>query len=100
MGQQSFADSVFFQTKAPGYLPDNVADLNLQADLNGQVWFNWGSFATGGAVNSVVGIDLNYASGTATVSSTTGGITTVTSGAGGDPSPQPDSVRDLLLSPR
>ena len=90
VGQQSFADSVFFQTKAPGYLPDNVADLNLQADLNGQVWFNWGSFATGGAVNSVVGIDLNYASGTATVSTVTGTITTVTSGAGGDPSPQPD----------
>ena len=32
VGQQSFADGVFFQTKAPGYLPDNVANLDLQAD--------------------------------------------------------------------
>ena len=89
VGQQSFADGVFFQTKSPGYLPDNVADLNLQADLNGQVWFNFGSFTA--VPTSVVGIDLNYASGTAIVTATdASGNTTVTSGAGGSPSPQPD----------
>ncbi len=70
VGQQSFADSVFFQTRASGYLPDNVADLNLQADLNGQVWFNYGTFT--GSPSSTVGIDLNYASGTPTTTVTVG----------------------------
>ncbi len=89
VGQQSFADGVFFQTKAPGYLPDNVADLNLQADLNGQVWFNWGTFT--GSPTSAVGIDLNYASGTAIVTTVdSGGNTRITSGAAGAASPQPD----------
>jgi hypothetical protein len=89
VGQQSFADGVFFQTKAPGYLPDNVANLSLQADLNGQIWFNWGTFT--GAPGSAVGIDLNSASGTATVSTTDSvtGITRVASGAKGSASPQP-----------
>jgi len=88
VGQQSFADGVFFQTKAPGYLPDNVADLNLQADLNGQVWYDWGAFT--GSPSSAVGIDLNSASGTTNVTTVNGdGTITVTSGAAGAASPQP-----------
>ena len=85
VGQQSFADGVFFQTKSPGYLPDNVADLNLQADQNGQIWFNWGSFT--GTPNTAVGIDLNYASGTTTTTDIVTGA--ITSSTAGPPSPQP-----------
>ena len=93
VGQQSFADGVFFQTKVPGYLPDNIADLSLTADLNGQIWFNWknGGADFSGALSSAVGIDLNSASGTVNVFTTdSNGITTVTSGAAGPASPQPD----------
>jgi len=90
VGQQSFADGVFFQTKSPGYLPDNVADLDLQADLNGQIWFNWKKTDFTGTPNTAVGIDLNSASGTATTTTTLGdGTTRVTSGAAGTASPQP-----------
>ncbi len=60
VGQQTFADSVFFQTKVGGYLPDNVANLNVQADLDGRAWFTYGNFA-GGTATSKIGIDLNYA---------------------------------------
>jgi hypothetical protein len=88
VGQQSFADGVFFQTKASGYLPDNVADLALQADLNGQVWFTWGSFT--GTPTTAVGIDLNYASGTTTTTVTMAdGSTRVESAVAGAASPQP-----------
>ncbi len=41
VGQQSFADSVFFEPKAKGFAPDNVANLALEADLNGRIWFNY-----------------------------------------------------------
>jgi hypothetical protein len=60
VGQQTFADAVFFQTRVAGYLPDNVANLDVQADLNGRAWFTWGNFA-GGSPTSRVGINLNYA---------------------------------------
>lgn len=92
VGQQSFADDVFFQTKSPGYLPDNIGNLDLQADLNGRIWFNWANTDFTHAPNSAIGIDLNYASGTATVSTTDStGITTTKSDTGpqGPASPQP-----------
>jgi hypothetical protein len=60
VGQQTFADSVFFSTKVSGYLPDNVANLSAQADTDGRAWFTYGNFAAGTAT-SKVGIDLNYA---------------------------------------
>jgi hypothetical protein len=66
-----------------------VADLDLQADLNGQIWFNWGTFT--GAPNTAVGIDLNSASGTTTTTvSMPDGSTRVTSDVPGPASPQPD----------
>jgi hypothetical protein len=39
VGNQTFADSVIYQMSASAYYPDNVVDLALQADLNGQIWF-------------------------------------------------------------
>ncbi|MGE5346058.1 MAG: PilC/PilY family type IV pilus protein [Acidithiobacillales bacterium] len=48
VGEQAFAASVFFDTTKPTYYGNNVANLGLQADLNGQIWFN---FATGGTVD-------------------------------------------------
>lgn len=47
---QAFADSVIFQTNAKEYFPDNLADLGLQADLHGRIWFwdrNQDSFFVG-----------------------------------------------------
>jgi hypothetical protein len=69
VGQQTFADAVFFQTKVSSYLPDNVANLDVQADTNGRAWFTWGNFAAG-STTSRVGIDLNYAAAAANVSGT------------------------------
>ncbi|HQR45802.1 MAG TPA: PilC/PilY family type IV pilus protein [Thermoanaerobaculia bacterium] len=48
VGQQAFASSVFFDTTKPTFYGDNVANLGLQADLNGRVWFN---YATGGTTD-------------------------------------------------
>jgi hypothetical protein len=39
LGNQTFADSVIYQMSAPAFYPDNIVDLALQADLNGQIWF-------------------------------------------------------------
>ncbi len=39
VGNQAFADSVFLDKKAKGYQNDNLADLGLQADLWGRVWY-------------------------------------------------------------
>lgn len=39
MRNQAFADSVIFQTNARAYYQDNIADLGLQADLHGRIWF-------------------------------------------------------------
>jgi hypothetical protein len=65
-----------------------VADLNLQADLNGMIWFTWGAFS--GTPTSAVGIDLNAASGTTTTTTTLpDGTTRVTSASAGAASPQP-----------
>jgi hypothetical protein len=54
VGNQAFADSVFLSTAAKFYQEDNLADLGLQADLNGRIWF-----ASGGSdfPNSAIGID-------------------------------------------
>lgn len=42
---QSFADSVLWQTTAPYFQPDNLVNQGIQVDLNGQLWIfepsNW-----------------------------------------------------------
>lgn len=43
VGNQAFAPSVLFSTLAPAYFSDNVADLGLQADLDGRIWFSTGT---------------------------------------------------------
>jgi hypothetical protein len=48
VGQQAFAASVLFDTTKPTYYGNNVANLGLQADLNGRIWFN---YATGGTTD-------------------------------------------------
>ncbi|MEO8054157.1 MAG: hypothetical protein ABI768_03325 [Acidobacteriota bacterium] len=85
VGQQTFADSVFLSTKVSGYLPDNVANLSVQADTDGRAWFTYGNFAAGTAT-SKIGIDLNFASGTTTVKNAAGQIVSAVSGPA---SPQP-----------
>lgn len=54
VGNQAFADSVLLRTAAKYYQEDNLADLGIQADLNGRIWF-----ASGGTSfpNSAIGID-------------------------------------------
>jgi hypothetical protein len=64
VGLQTFTDSIFFQTNAPGFQNDNRANLVLQGDENGRVnalWGNWASPTSG------VLIDLNAAAGNAGV---------------------------------
>jgi len=39
VGNQAFADTVFLDKSAKAYQNDNLADLGLQADLYGRVWF-------------------------------------------------------------
>lgn len=36
---QSFADSLLLQTQIGKYSPDNLADIGIQADLHGRLWF-------------------------------------------------------------
>lgn len=58
VGQQAFAASVFFDTTKPTYFGNNIANLGLQADLNGRIWFN---YATGGTTDFdqvALGIDV------------------------------------------
>ncbi len=62
VGQQTFADGVLYQTSAPAYQPDNVANLGVQVDTNGRAWFTYGNFGAGSAT-SKVGIDLNTVGG-------------------------------------
>ncbi len=38
VGNQSFADAVFWQKNSPYYQADNVANEGLQGDLNGHLW--------------------------------------------------------------
>jgi hypothetical protein len=62
VGNQAFADSVFLNTAAKFYQEDNLADLGLQADLNGRIWF-----ASGGSnfpTMSTVGMDATAKVGT------------------------------------
>lgn len=39
VGNQAFADGVQIEHDASAFRSDNIADLGLQADLNGQIWF-------------------------------------------------------------
>jgi hypothetical protein len=63
VGHQTFTDSIIFQTTAPGFQNDNLADLSVQGDENGRVNALWpnGSWAT---PFSKVFIDLNAAAKT------------------------------------
>ncbi len=36
---QAFADASMFQSQIHGYKDDNIADIGLQADLHGRLWF-------------------------------------------------------------
>ena len=60
VGHQTFTDSIFFQTNAPGFQNDNLANLSLQADTNGRVNALFGNWS---APTSSVLIDLNAAVG-------------------------------------
>ena len=60
VGLQTIADSGFFQTTAPGFQPDNIADLSVQADTNGRLNALWGNWAN---PTSKVLIDLNAVAG-------------------------------------
>ncbi len=62
VGLQTFADSVFIQTSASGFHPDNNANLSLQADTNGRINALWNDFK-GSSPNSKVLIDLNAKAG-------------------------------------
>ncbi len=46
VGNQSFADSALLNKTADFYLPDNIADLGIQADLKGRIWFLSGLTST------------------------------------------------------
>ncbi len=60
VGDQAFADSVFFDPKAGTYQEDNVASLGLQADLNGRIWYIYDSTAgTKTFDQAKVGIDVS-----------------------------------------
>lgn len=58
MRNQAFADSVIFQTNAKEYFADNLADLGLQADLHGRIWF-WDKTQD----NFFIGIDATSKAG-------------------------------------
>lgn len=60
VGNQAFADSSAFDTTAAGFRYDNLADLALQPDLNGRVWFQGGSGLSGSVY---VGIDATAVAG-------------------------------------
>lgn len=55
VGNQTFADGVQIEHDASAFRSDNLADLGLQADLNGRIWFIDPSKST----SPVVGIDAN-----------------------------------------
>ena len=58
MRNQAFADSVVYQTTARAYYADNLADLGVQADLHGRLWFydwNAGTFTIGVDASAIAG---------------------------------------------
>jgi Tfp pilus tip-associated adhesin PilY1 len=63
VGNQAFADSVAFSTLASAFHSDNLATLGVQADLNGQLWFQTGTDLSG---SRYVGIDASAIAGLAT----------------------------------
>ncbi len=48
VGQQAFAASQLFDTTKPTYYGNNIANLGVQVDLDGRLWFN---YATGGTTD-------------------------------------------------
>ncbi|HEY5278000.1 MAG TPA: hypothetical protein VIK38_15945, partial [Coriobacteriia bacterium] len=64
VGHQTFAHSVFFQTSARGFQPDNIANLSLQVDTNGRANALWSDGShPWSAPKSATLIDLNAAAG-------------------------------------
>ena len=64
VGHQTFTDSVFFQTGAPNFQNDNLANLALQGDENGRLNAVWATSSNPWTnPNSAVLIDLNAAAG-------------------------------------
>ncbi|MCE7958652.1 MAG: hypothetical protein DYH06_12055, partial [Acidobacteria bacterium ACB2] len=61
VGNQAFADAVLFETARDGYASDNIANLGLQADLNGRIWF----IPPGNLAGRIVGVDVNAKAGEA-----------------------------------
>ncbi len=57
VGNQAFANSVLLQTTAKYYQEDNVADLGLQADLNGRIWFAYAGQKNSQFNKASIGID-------------------------------------------
>jgi hypothetical protein len=60
VGQQTFTDSILFQTSASNFQNDNLADLAIQSDENGRLNAKWGDWT---GTTSKVLIDLNLAAG-------------------------------------
>ena len=64
VGHQTFAHSVFFQTSARGFQPDNIANLSIQVDTNGRANALWADGShPWSAPKSATLIDLNAAAG-------------------------------------
>ncbi len=59
VGQQAFAWSTFFDTTKPTYYGDNLANLALQEDLQGRIWFNYDASGTGTFSDVSIGIDAS-----------------------------------------
>lgn len=59
VGNQAFADAVFFDPRAKVYQDDNIAKMGLQADLNGQIWFIYDSAGNLSYSSAKVGIDVS-----------------------------------------
>lgn len=60
VGNQAFADAVFFDPLAKSYQEDNIAKIGLQADLNGRIWFTYdGNSGNLKFDQTTVGIDVS-----------------------------------------
>ena len=59
VGNQTFADSVLFESAASGFFSDNIVDRGLQADLNGRIW----STKAGDLTTAKVLIDVSAKAG-------------------------------------
>ncbi len=58
VGQQAFAASQLFDTTKPTYYGNNIANLGVQVDLNGRLWFNYPTGGTTDFDQVQLGIDV------------------------------------------